>query len=103
MAIGTIKIDKIREEKNKGLYKISTEDYNSPDFYVEIDKNDNKLRFFSSSDLKKQDMYEIDYNNKEQIIVPFSGVPKQVFFNALSKLFKILKSDEFPEKLSYVA
>ncbi len=103
MAIGTIKIDKVREEKDTGLYKISTDDYDSPDFYVEIDKRKNKLRFYLSSHLDEQGMYEIDYNNKEQIIAPLPEVPQQVFLNVLSKLFNILKSNEFPEKISYVA
>ena len=102
MGVGTIKMDKISEIKGVPLYKISTDDYESRDFYVEVDSDERQLRFYFS-DIPSNPEYVLNCDDEGHVIVPIKQVHERAFFGALSKLLKALNSKEFPEKMSYSA
>lgn len=50
MGVGTIKMDKISDNVTSAFYKASTNDYESKDFYVLIDKKNGWIKFYLTPD-----------------------------------------------------
>jgi hypothetical protein len=95
-------MDKVSERGASVLYKVSTDDYDSADFYIEVDKARGSIRFYTSEDFSAP-IYVIDDTNQDEPIESIPGVHKRALMGAISKAFKIMKMDAFPEKLSHSA
>lgn len=102
MAVGTIKIDKLHEIKNVGYYKISTEDYESKDLFLAIDKNLKSIKLYLDKDFLNP-IKEITTNKYDEKIGSLPGIHMRVYTGAIIKALKILHSESFPDKESYTA
>lgn len=102
MGVGTIKMDKILGNKGIPFYKVSTDDYDSRDFYVEVDSDERQLRFYFT-DIPSNPEYILNCDDEDHVIAPMKQVHERAFFGALSKLLKALNAKEFPERMSYSA
>lgn len=100
MALGMIKLDRIAHENFRAIYKVSTDHYESRDFYVEVDSNKCFIKFYLDKDLSTV-VYMVDESNKDEPIKRIPGVHHRALFGALAKAFTMMESILFPEKLSY--
>lgn len=101
MAIGTIKIDKLFEKDNIGYYKVSTDDYESNDFFMEINKKNRLISFYLMEDFSKP--IKVIDPHKEEPIGSIPGVHFRAYIGAFIKALKILNLNNFPDRLSYSA
>lgn len=102
MAFGTIKMDKVSEEAMSVIYKVSTDDYAGSDFDVRIDKESQAISFYLDQGLAEC-VYIIDSASKDQPIKNIPGVHTMALMGSISKALKIMKAENFPDKVSYSA
>jgi hypothetical protein len=100
MGFGTIIIFKVLEEANVGYYKISTNDFESVDFYMCIDKSQQIIKFYLRQDFSGEPLNVINYK-EDKPIGKIPGVPTMVFSRAVLQAIKIFHIDSFPESLSH--
>ncbi len=102
MGVGAIKMDKILGNNGIPFYRVSTEDFDSRDFYVEVDPSKRQLRFYYTPE-STNPVSILNCDDEENLIRTIPEVHERAFFGALSKLLKALNTKEFTEKMSYSA
>src|SRR5580765_7565944 len=102
MGIGTIEIFKMTEFNGNGHYRISTNDFRSPEFYMIIDKENRIIRFYLTQNFILDPVKIIDCKI-DAPIGEIPGVPTMVFSRAILQAVKTFSLDIFPDSLSYAA
>lgn len=100
MGFGTITIFKVLDAGSVGCYKISTNDFESVDFYMCIDRSKQVIKFYLMQYFSGEPIHMIDYKENKPI-GEIPGVPTMVFSRAILQAIKTFNIDSFPESLSY--
>lgn len=98
-----IKIDKIKETKDSAIYKIYEDDYKTADFFMEINKTNNTIKFFLTDDFTHPvKIFNKDSDSNEPI-GSLTGKSMMSYSRALLKGIKLFNQDNFPDVLDYCA
>lgn len=97
-----IKIAKVDEKNGIGYYCVSTSDFGGANFYIGVDKNDQKVFIYELLNPKIL-LGEIDCKDRDKPISSFSKIPMAVLGRVIMRALKSFNMDELPEYLSYEA
>lgn len=97
-------IRRVFKERLNPVYHVSTNDFVTPSFYLEINSRENKLSFFLESDMGNP-IYIMDLNDPEKIVTEEDVYPlnRGLIWTAFGKVVKAIEKNEFPEGLDYAA
>ncbi len=90
-------------QKDSIFYYKVTEDFEKGGiFYISIDNNQKKLKFYRSAECKDT-IAEIDLDNLHSEIKYFEGPSKKAIQVVVVKAYKAFRDNEFPDCLDYAA
>lgn len=97
-----VKIRKLYEENRIGYYEVFKRDYETIEFYMTIDLNSKKIKFYLNNDFLCV-AKEIDCKLEDEPIGPFPGVWEVTYTKAFARALKAINSQTLPEILDYIA
>lgn len=95
-----VKIKKVKEENGRYIYRIPYPQKNSDKEFYLILNPDEKRKFYFKTDLKSSNLVCIDLEKKSQKIEAFD-VPSNILFKVIFMGEEALKTNNFPEYISY--